>query len=166
MKALFYFVLFLAFFGFSNSENPENPIFEKVLQELKEIRNDLEETKMELKDTKMELQDRKMELQDAKIEINDTKMKLKAAELKLENSEKKLGKVPDDLESRLEHLEEVTKANVPRTCDDLIYYGVQKSGLYRIDPGKFLRNFRIFSFLKSFYSRWRPDWSTSNRSLL
>ena len=145
MKALFHFVLFLAFFGFSNSENPENSIFEKVLQELKEIRNDLEETKMELK---------------------DTKMKLKAAELKLENSEKKLGKVPDDLESRLEHLEEVTKANVPRTCDDLFYYGVQKSGLYRIDPGKFLRNFRIFSFLKSFYSRWRPDWSTSNRSLL
>ena len=145
MKALFYFVLFLAFFGFSNSENPKNSIFEKVLQELKEIRNDLEETKMELK---------------------DTKMKLKAAELKLENSEKKLGKVPDDLESRLEHLEEVTKANVPRTCDDLFYYGVQKSGLYRIDPGKFLRNFRIFSFLKSFYSRWRPDWSTSNRSFL
>ena len=152
MKALFHFVLFLAFFGFSNSENPQNSIFEKVLQELKEIRNDLEETKMELKGTKMELK--------------DTKMKLKAAELKLENSEKKLGKVPDDLESRLEHLEEVTKANVPRTCDDLFYYGVQKSGLYRIDPGKFLRNFRIFSFLKSFYSRWRPYWSTSNRSLL
>ena len=148
MKALFHFVLFLAFFGFSNSENPENSIFEKVLQELKEIRNDLEGTKMELKGTKMELQ--------------DTKMKLKAAELKLENSEKKLGKVPDDLESRLEHLEEVTKANVPRTCDDLFYYGVQKSGLYRIDPGKFLRNFRIFSFLKSFYSRWRPDWSTAH----
>ena len=138
MKALFHFVLFLAFVEFSNSENPENSIFEKVLQELKEIRN----------------------------ELKDTKMKLKAAELKLENSEKKLGKVPDDLESRLEHLEEVTKANVPRTCDDLFYYGVQKSGLYRIDPGKFLRNFRIFSFLKSFYSRWRPDWSTSNRSLL
>ena len=117
MKALFHFVLFLAFVEFSSSENP---IFEKVLQELKEIRNDLEETKMELK---------------------DTKMKLKAAELKLENSEKKLGKVPDDLESRLEHLEEVTKANVPRTCDDLFYYGVQKSGLYRIDPGKFLWNF-------------------------
>ena len=149
MKALIYFVLFLAFVEFSSSENP---IFEKVLQELKEIRNDLEKTKMELKGTKMELQ--------------DTKMKLKAAELKLENSEKKLGKVPDDLESRLEHLEEVTKANVPRTCDDLFYYGVQKSGLYRIDPGKFLRNFRIFSFLKRFYSRWRPDWSTSNRSLL
>ena len=145
MKALFHFVLFLAFFGFSNSENPENSIFEKVLQELKEIRNDLEGTKMELQ---------------------DTKMKLKAAELKLENSEKKLGKVPDDLESRLEHLEEVTKANVPRTCDDLFYYGVQKSGLYRIDPGKFLRNFRIFSFLKRFYSRWRPDWSTAHRSLL
>ena len=142
MKALIYFVLFLAFVEFSSSENP---IFEKVLQELKEIRNDLEETKMELK---------------------DTKMKLKAAELKLENSEKKLGKVPDDLESRLEHLEEVTKANVPRTCDDLFYYGVQKSGLYRIDPGKFLWNFRIFSFLKCFYPRWRPDWSTSNRSLL
>ena len=138
MKALFHFVLFLAFVEFSSSENP---IFEKVLQELRKIRNDLEETKMELKDTKMELQDRKMELQDAKIEINDTKMKLKAAELKLENSEKKLGKVPDDLESRLEHLEEVTKANVPRTCDDLFYYGVQKSGLYRIDPGKFLGNF-------------------------
>ena len=117
MKALLYFVLFLAVLEFSNAENPENPIFEKVLQELKEIRNDLEETKMELK---------------------DTKMKLKAAELKLENSEKKLGKVPDDLESRLEHLEEVTKANVPRTCDDLFYYGVQKSGLYRIDPGKIL----------------------------
>ena len=135
MKALIHFVLFMAFVEFSSSENP---IFEKVLQELKEIRN----------------------------ELKDTKMKLKAAELKLENSEKKLGKVPDDLESRLEHLEEVTKANVPRTCDDLFYYGVQKSGLYRIDPGKFLRNFRIFSFLKSFYSRWRPDWSTSNRSIL
>ena len=143
MKALFYFVLFLAFFGFSNSENPQNSIFEKVLQELKEIRNDLEETKMELKGTKMELQNTKMELQ-------DTKMKLKATELKLENSEKKLGKVPDDLESRLEHLEEVTKANVPRTCDDLFYYGVQKSGLYRIDPGKFLRNFRIFFTFKKF----------------
>ena len=119
MKALFYLILIVTFFEFSNSENP---IFEKVLRELKEIRNELEETKMELHNTKTELK--------------DTKKRLKATELKLENSEKKLGKVPDDLEERLGHLEEVTKANVPRTCDDLFYYGVQKSGLYRIDPGK------------------------------
>ena len=131
MKALLYLILIVTFFEFSNSENP---ILEKVLRELKEIRNDLEENKMELQNTKMDLGKTKMELE-------DTRTKLKTTELKLENSEKKLGKVPDDLEERLGHLEEVTKANVPRTCDDLSYYGVQKSGLYRIDPGKFLFDF-------------------------
>ena len=124
MKALFYLILIVTFFESSNSENP---IFEKVLRELKEIRNELEETKMELQNTKMDLEKTKSELEDTKTKLT---------ELKLENSEKKLGKVPDDLEERLGHLEEVTKANVPRTCDDLFYYGVQKSGLYRIDPGK------------------------------
>ena len=155
MKALFYLILIVTFFEFSNSENP---ILEKVLRELKEIRNDLEENKVELQNTKMDLEKTKSALE-------VTKTKLKTTELKLKNSEKKLGKVPDDLEERLGHLEEVTKANVPRTCDDLFYYGVQKSGLYRIDPGKFLVVV-LYLFLNNYNIRWRPYWPTSHRSLL
>ena len=119
MKPLRGLILIWVFTGLACSYEVE------IIHELRALRNDLVETKAELKGIKTELDETKIELQ-------DTKRRLKAAELKLE---KKLGKVPDDLEGRVGHLEEVTKANVPRTCDDLFYYGVQKSGFYRIDPG-------------------------------
>ena len=40
----------------------------------------------------------------------------------------------DEIEDRLEHLEELAKIKILRSCEELARHGVNKNGLYIIDP--------------------------------
>ena len=51
------------------------------------------------------------------------------SELKAEKNDEK-----GDVDERLNHLEEVSKMKIARTCDELSRYGITTSGEYTLDP--------------------------------
>ena len=146
VKALFFFSSICLVLG--NQDFVTRKEFKKVLSRLEIATGELVSTKAEMTETKailskaiVELTETKEELSVVKEELAETKAELsqiKAAydevhiKLDLLIGHKNLFKSEPSrsasIEERVEFLEELSKLNHARTCDELQAYGVTKSG--------------------------------------
>ncbi len=126
MKLVWVFILVSLIASCQSGEN--EPKKEDDINSLREI---VEELKLVLHEQRREIHNLNL-----KVELLERKLQVRAFYNDWAYVQQTcwFPKKGDTVEERLEHLEEVAKVKVLRSCDELAKHGITKSGDYDIDP--------------------------------